>query len=169
MRVIPLLLLLFAMPLTAMNDVTEQVRCREIAFSQSAEERDAARFATFIDADARFVGAGISRGVDEVVAAWSPFFQDDGPSIKWRPQYIEVLEDGNLALSRGPYRMLARGEDGEEREHWGTFNSVWRRQPDGNWQVVFDAGNAASAPPAPEVQQLLDQDLECGGQVQPGG
>lgn len=156
MRMTPLLMLLFAMPLTAMSDITEQVRCREIAFSQSAENRDAARFATFIDDDARFIGNGVSRGIDQVVAAWSPFFEAGGPSIKWRPQYIEVLEDGNLALSRGPYRMLTRGEDGEEREHWGTFNSVWRRQSGGDWKVVFDAGNVAAAPPPAEVRQLLE-------------
>ena len=160
MRIMPILFLLFAMPLTAMSDVKEQVRCREIAFSRSAETRDAASFATFIDADARFVGAGVSRGVDEVVAAWAPFFAADGPSIKWRPQFVEVLEEGNLALSRGPYRMLTRDENGEEREHWGTFNSVWRRTSGGNWHVVFDAGNASHEPPPPEIRQLLDMD--CG-------
>lgn len=160
MRTLPLFILLIAMPLTAMSEVIDQVRCREVAFSQSAETRDAKRFASFIDGDARFIGAGVARGVDEVVAAWTPFFEDGGPSIKWRPQFIEVLEDGNLALSRGPYRLLAQGEDGEVREHWGTFNSVWRRQPDGEWKVVFDAGNAASSPPPAEVQQLLDTDCE---------
>lgn len=160
MRTIPLFILLIAMPLTTMSEVIDQVRCREVAFSQSVESRDAERFASFIDADARFIGAGVSRGVDEVVTAWSPFFEDAGPSIKWRPQYIEVLEDGNLALSRGPYRMLTQGEDGQVREHWGTFNSVWRRQPDGDWKVVFDAGNAASSPPPENVQQLLDNDCE---------
>jgi len=41
---------------SAIADVTEDVRCREIAFSLSVENQDPAAFESFIDADARFVG-----------------------------------------------------------------------------------------------------------------
>jgi len=74
---------------------------------------------------------------------------------------VEVLEDGTLALSRGPYRLVARDEDGNETEHWGTFNSVWRLNADGQWRVVFDAGGALPQPPPPEDQALLDQPDSC--------
>jgi len=87
---------------SAIADVTEDVRCREIAFSLSVENQDPAAFESFIDADARFVGNSVSRGPAEVAEAWSAFFADNGPDIKWRPQFVEILEDGNLALSRGP-------------------------------------------------------------------
>ena len=110
----------------------------------------------FIDADARFVGDGVSRGPEAVAAAWSVFFAADGPRIKWRPQIVEVLEDGTLALSRGPYVMTVTDADGVETEHWGTFNSVWRLQDDGSWKVVFDAGSPAAARPAEDVKALLD-------------
>ena len=155
------LLLLFSLPASAQQNLHDQVRCREIAFSQSVESGDIERFAAFIDDDARFVSGGVSRGVEAVVAAWGPFFKNGGPSIKWRPQFVEVLNNGDLALTRGPYRMITRDEQGEPVEHWGTFNSVWRRAPGGDWRVVFDAGNAAAKPPAAEVQALLEADVEC--------
>lgn len=155
------MLLLFSLSASAQQELTDQLRCREIAFSQSVETGDAERFAGFIDSDARFVGAGVSRGTDAVVTAWAPFFEEGGPAIKWRPQYVEVLASGDLALTRGPYRMITRDEQGETREHWGTFNSVWRRGPDGVWRVVFDAGSAASKPPPAEVQMLLDTEVAC--------
>jgi ketosteroid isomerase-like protein len=157
--------LLFAAFLCAANyavaDVIDDVRCREISFSQSVENQDVAAFSSFIDADARFVGGSISRGPVEVTAAWSVFFADDGPEIKWRPQYIEVLEDGKLALSRGPYRMITRDPEGKATEHWGTFNSVWRTQSDGTWKIVFDAGSESAEAPSEDVQALLDQDVDC--------
>ena len=68
-----------------------------------------------------------------------------------------------LALSRGPYRMITRDEAGNESEHWGTFNSVWRLNEDGEWRVVFDAGNVAAGPPADDVKALLDQPDDCDG------
>jgi ketosteroid isomerase-like protein len=142
-------------------DDANDIRCREIAFSLSVETQDIAAFESFIDADARFVGGSISRGPDEVTTAWSVFFSNDGPKIKWRPQYVEVLKDGTLALSRGPYRMINRDPEGNTSEHWGTFNSVWRKQADDTWKVVFDAGNSSAEAPPEEVQALLDQDDEC--------
>lgn len=145
----------------AVADVADVVRCREIAFSLSVENQDPTAFESFIDADARFVGGSISRGPVEITAAWSVFFADDGPEMKWRPQYVEVLEDGKLALSRGPYRMTTHDPEGKPTEHWGTFNSVWRRQTDGTWKVVFDAGSASGEAPSEDVQALLDQDVDC--------
>jgi ketosteroid isomerase-like protein len=152
---------LLCLTASAVADVADDVRCREIAFSLSVEKRDVAAFSSFIDVDARFVGGSISRGPVEVTAAWSVFFADDGPEIKWRPQYIEVLEDGKLALSRGPYRMITRDPEGKATEHWGTFNSVWRTQTDGTWKIVFDAGSESAEAPSEDVQALLDQDVDC--------
>ena len=145
----------------AVADIENDVRCREIAFSQSVETQDVTAFSSFIDSDARFVGGSVQRGVAAVTAAWSVFFSDDAPQMKWRPQIVEVLNDGALALSRGPYRMIVKGEDGALTEHWGTFNSIWRKQDDGAWKVVFDAGNDAAEGPTEETQALLDQESDC--------
>lgn len=151
--------LLIACPVLA--DPMNDVRCREIGFSLAAEARDGERFVSFIDHDARFVGASVTRGPEEIGAAWSVFFDPDGPTIKWRPRIVEVLNDGDLALSRGPFRVISRNEDGDEVESWGTFNSVWRLNADGIWRVVFDAGNAATGPMDDETRAFLDQGVDC--------
>ena len=118
-------------------------------------------FKFLIDDDARFVSNAVIKGPDAIAEAWGVFFTEPGPKIKWRPQFVEVLEDGELALSRGPYRMIMKDEDGNETTHWGTFNSVWRIQADGSWKVVFDAGSPANNAPAEEIQALLDQEVAC--------
>jgi ketosteroid isomerase-like protein len=156
-----LIVALFLASSCAVADPVKDVRCREIAFSQSAEQKDIGSFRSFLDSDARFVGGVVTRGPDDIVAAWQPFFTDGGPTIKWRPQFVEVLDDGELALTRGPYRMIAEDPDGNRVEHWGTFNSIWRKNTDGDWHVIFDAGNAAATPPADETQALLDVDDDC--------
>ena len=142
-------------------DLRQTVKCREIAFSQSVESQDLAVFRSLVDADARFLGSTVATGVDEIAARWSVFFSADGPSIKWRPQFIEVLNDGKLALTRGPYRMLTTDDDGAVTEHWGSFNSVWRLGNDGQWRVVFDSGDDADEPPAEEIRELIDAPDDC--------
>lgn len=142
-------------------DVVDDVRCREIGFSRAAEQRSIEAFRSFLDADARFATNGVLRGADEIAAAWSVFFEDGGPSIKWRPQVVEVLEDGKLALSRGPYRVVAPYPNGDYVEQWGTFNSVWRLHDDGAWRVVFDAGSPAAEPPDEATRAFLDAEDDC--------
>ena len=136
-----------------------EVRCAEISFSLSVERKDIDAFASLIDADARFVSDVVTRGSEAVVENWSGFFVPDGPEIAWRPQFIEVLKSGDLALSRGPYRMRVANDDLEIDEFWGTYNSVWRKNQHDQWHIVFDAGNAASEPPPDDVQQLFDESV----------
>jgi hypothetical protein len=47
---------------------------------------------------------------------------------------------------------------------WGTFNSVWRKQSDGVWKIVFDVGSPSAPPPADAVQALLDEEHGCPGE-----
>ena len=146
---------------TVTRDPAAAVRCREIGFSRAAEARDPVAFAAFIDADARFIGASAVRGPAAIVDAWAAFFGSDGPRIAWRPQFVEVLENGELALSRGPYRITDTAPDGTTTERWGTFNSVWRKHDDGQWRVVFDAGSAPDEDPTEEQRALLDAADDC--------
>ena len=161
MRILIAIALLVFASYTAAADAVDEVRCRETGFSQAVENRDMDAFRSFIDADARFVSNSVLRGVDDIAAAWSYFFGEDSPTIKWRPQIVEVLENGTLALSRGPYRVTSRDADGMAVEEWGTFNSVWRLNDDGQWRVVLDAGSPAAAPPDEATRALLDAEVSC--------
>ena len=160
----PILPLVLLVPAVSIADPAQEVRCSETGFSVAAEHRDADAFAAYIDADARFIGATVARGVEEIVAAWQPFLTEGGPAIKWRSEFVEVLQEGDLALSRGPYRLTVIDEHGNTSEHWGTFNSVWRLHDDGAWRVVFDAGSPATETPTDEQRALLDSETDdCPG------
>lgn len=84
-------------------------------------------------------------------------FEKDGPDLIWRPQVIEVLESGDLALSRGPYRLRSRDEDGDEVVEWGTYNSVWRKNGNGEWHIIFDAGNGSANSLEERLTALIEE------------
>ena len=136
-------------------DPTEAVRCAEIRFAQSVERGDRAAFRSSLDPDARFIGSTVQRGAEEIAGAWSIFFDEGGPRIRWRPQQVEVLAAGDLALTRGPFRLESRAPDGTETVGWGTFTSIWRKADDGHWRIVFDSGSAPDEDPPAEVRALL--------------
>ena len=142
-------------------DLARAVVCAETGFSRAAEAGDRTAFLSFVDPDARFIGGRISRGREEVGEAWSALLSPDGPSIRWRPAVVEVTEDGSMALSRGPYRTRYIDENGNEVESWGHFNSVWRRNSAGRWQVVFDVGGDAGMTPTDEEIEILAGEPDC--------
>jgi ketosteroid isomerase-like protein len=125
----------------------EEVRRTELAFAATVRENRPDDFAVLLDDEAVFVGgASVTRGRDAVVAAWAGFFGESRPEFSWHPEVVELSADGTLGLSRGPWTLRIAAADGSTVERTGIFNSVWRRQPDGSWRIVFDAG--CDCPPA---------------------
>ena len=119
----------------------EEVRASELAFARSVAVKDRDAFAAKIDPDAVFVGGGgPTVGKERIVEEWAAFFADGAPEFEWHPEVVELSGDGTLGLSRGPWMMTGTRKDGTPFEHKGLFNSVWRRQEDGSWKIVFDAG-----------------------------
>ncbi len=114
-------------------ELAAQVRAAETAFAKTMADRDHAAFAGFIADEAVFFGAGVLRGKAAVVEGWKPLYADKAAPFSWRPEEVEVLDSGKLAISSGP----VLGPDGKRS---GTFNSIWRLEPDGKWRVIFDKG-----------------------------
>ena len=68
-----------------------------------------------------------------VAQAWKPLYQGKDAPFSWRPEKVEVLDSGTLALSSGPVFDPSG-------KNTGTFTSIWRREADGKWRIVFDKG-----------------------------
>jgi ketosteroid isomerase-like protein len=114
-------------------ELKEQVRRTETAFARTMADRDSAAFARFLAAETIFMSNGrATRGAKEVVERWKEFFSGPAP-FSWAPEFVEVLDTGTLAMSSGPVRDASG-------KRVGTFNSVWRREPNGDWKIVLDNG-----------------------------
>jgi ketosteroid isomerase-like protein len=111
----------------------EQVRQTERAFAKTMADRDHAAFVSFLAEETVFFGKSVLRGKDAVARAWKPFYEGAAAPFSWRPETVEVLDSGTLALSSGPVF------DPSGRQT-GTFTSIWRREPGGTWKIVFDKG-----------------------------
>ena len=92
-------------------------------FSRAAEAKDKVAFLSFVDPDARFISSRVTRGRAEIGDAWSAVLTEGGPTMRWRPAFVEVAADGKIAISRGPYRSTRIDENGETHYSWGHFIS----------------------------------------------
>lgn len=118
---------------TAAGDLARQVFVAESSFAATMARRDFAAFGEFVSTEAIFFGRSALRGKAAVIDAWRSYFEGADAPFFWRPETVEVLPSGTLALTSGP----VFAPDGELTN---TFTSVWRLEPDGKWRVIFDRG-----------------------------
>lgn len=120
---------------TGGEDAVATVEAHEIAFAKTMADRDLEAFLSFVSPEAVFfAGNQPLRGREAIRAAWAPFFEGPTAPFSWQPDLVEVLASGDLALSSGPVYSAAG-------DQVGRFNTVWRRDGEGRWQVVFDKGS----------------------------
>lgn len=118
----------------------EPVIAAERAFAADAAERGwAAAFRSHAAADA------ITLSPDPINAheALARVEGDGETTLDWRPAFAGVSRSGDFGFTTGPF--LFRGRDGIV----GHYFTVWRRQPNGAWKWIFDAGTGVrdSGPP----------------------
>jgi ketosteroid isomerase-like protein len=117
------------------------LKAAEIEFADSVSKGDFEKFKSFISENAVFLSTRPLRGRDEILAAWKTFFQPTGPRLTWEPEIVVVEAGGRMGITRGPFLLVQPNlEGGEPTETKGTFNSVWERQADGTWKIIFDSG-----------------------------
>ena len=111
-------------------------------FNQAVADRNVNRFLSFIAEGATFNGGtpGEIRGRDAIAKDWAPFFEPAGPRLTWKPTKAEVLGAGDLGYSVGAseFRTTAGTQTTARR---GNYLTVWRKQADGAWRVVYDTGS----------------------------
>ena len=111
-----------------------QLRATEQAFAATMAARDLAAFESFLAPEAVFFsGDEALRGRAAIVAAWSRFYEGEQAPFSWEPTVAVVLDTGDLGLTSGPVLDPAGNQV-------GSFNSIWRREADGSWKIVFDRG-----------------------------
>ena len=116
--------------------LAQQVMDTESAFAETMAQRDFEGFVSFLSDEAIFFsGETPLRGKQMVADTWKPYYEGQDAPFSWKPEHVEVLESGTLALSSGPVFD-------PQGTRVATFNSVWRQEANGQWRIIFDKGNA---------------------------
>jgi ketosteroid isomerase-like protein len=76
----------------------------------------------------------------EAAVTLAQFEGDGGTNLDWRPRYAGIARSGDFGFTTGPFQIV--GGPGIV----GHYFTVWRRQPDGTWKWIFDAGTDVTDP-----------------------
>jgi len=137
MRLLTVITFTLTLAVPAFAGPVEDVANAERAFAKAFADRDSAKFFAMVAPDANFLGFRTLRGKDAVAKGWSRLFEGPAP-FSWGPERVEVTADGKLGLSTGPIYDPSG-------KHTGDYSSVWQKQSDGSWKVIFDGPGSAPA------------------------
>ncbi len=124
------------------------LRQTELDFAKAFADRSPRRFAEFVADDARFTSAGkLREGKAAILEQWTRMMQNLDLTLTWSPDMVQLSQAGDLGFTSGPYEVSVKLKDGTIAHERGRFASVWRRRPNGSYQIIFDIGSPE--PPAP--------------------
>jgi ketosteroid isomerase-like protein len=123
------------------------------------------------DADRAFAADSATRGAEAWAAVFAPdgviwrrgqppavgpqaigesmqrAFADPEILLAWEPVGGVLAPAGDMGFTVGCYQLVRRKPGlSPVREESGTYVTIWRRQADGSWKVVFDTGIASPSP-----------------------
>jgi ketosteroid isomerase-like protein len=137
---------------------------REQSFARSVAEHDAAAFAQHVGEHAAF-GASTrepTRGRDAIAKRWAALIEGKRMALRWYPTRVTMAPGiPDTAWSSGPSLFEVLDPAAKERYHLGAFHSVWHKDADGVWRVLFDDGVEPRPATAEEVAAFTAGRAEC--------
>ncbi len=136
-------------------------------FADAAAAREA-----LLRADRDFAAAAQVRGVEAWVEVWAgngvhpdgatglavgkagirkqmaPQYATPGFNLEWSVVRADVSKGGNVGTTWGRFKATSL-KDGKKVVRTGDYVTVWEKQDDGSWKVVYDTGDRDPAPATP--------------------
>ena len=118
----------------------------EARFAKDVLERGGAGFADWFADDGVALGNGAAPLVGKVAIARGANWSPKDYELTWTPTDAMMGPSGDMGYTWGHYEGRSKDANGNPVLTSGRYITMWRKQPDGTWKVVLDAG--ANEPPA---------------------
>jgi ketosteroid isomerase-like protein len=66
--------------------------------------------------------------------------------ISWHPDKAGIARSGDLGYTSGPYEETFTDVTGKTVSDKGKYLTVWKKQSDGSWKVLFDMSSTDLPP-----------------------
>ncbi len=87
-------------------------------------------------------------GLEAIRSAMQKAFSDSSVTLTWVPTRGQIFKSGTMGYTVGRYQVVHRTDQGQSVTSKGTYLTVWQKQADGTWKVVWDGGSPDPAPTA---------------------
>ena len=112
----------------------------EARFAKDVAERGGAAFADWFAEDGVALGNGTAPVVGKVAIAKSAAWSPKEYQLTWTPTDGTMGPSGDMGYTWGHFEGHSKDANGNPVTTSGRYITIWRKQADGSWKVVLDAG-----------------------------
>jgi ketosteroid isomerase-like protein len=126
----------------------------EARFAKDVAEKGGEGFAAWFADDGVTLGNGaapvVGKAAIEKSTSWSP----RDYQLTWTPTDAVMGPSGDIGYTWGHFKGRSKDANGNPVTTTGRYITIWRKQADGGWKVVLDAGSNEPADAAGDCCKL---------------
>jgi ketosteroid isomerase-like protein len=112
----------------------------EARFAKDTLDRGGEGFASWFAEDGVALGNGEAPVVGKVAIAKSAHWSPTSYQLTWTPTDAQMGPSGDMGYTWGHFEGRSKDAAGNPVTKTGRYITIWRKQADGSWKVVLDAG-----------------------------
>lgn len=112
----------------------------EARFAKDVAEKGGAGFAEWFADDGVTLGNGVAAVVGKVAIEKSTTWSPRDYQLTWTPTDAVMGPSGDMGYTWGHFEGHSKDANGNPVTTSGRYMTIWRKQSDGAWKVVLDAG-----------------------------
>jgi ketosteroid isomerase-like protein len=112
----------------------------EARFAKDVLERGGAAFADWFAEDGVALGNGAAPLIGKVAIVKNASWSAKDYQLTWTPTDAVMGPSGDMGYTWGHFEGHSKDANGNPVTTSGRYMTIWRKQPDGKWKVVLDAG-----------------------------
>lgn len=117
----------------------------EAKFAKDVLARGGAGFADWFASDGVALGNGAAPLIGKVAIAKSATWSPQAYQLTWTPTDALMGPSGDMGYTWGHYEGHSKDANGNPVTTSGRYMTIWRKEADGTWKVVLDAGSTEPA------------------------
>ena len=113
----------------------------EARFAKDVAERGGKAFGDWFAEDGVLLGNGAAPVIGLVAIVQSANWDPKAYQLTWTPTDAAMGPSGDMGYTWGHFEGHSKDANGNPVTTTGRYMTIWRRQPNGVWKVVLDAGS----------------------------
>ncbi len=109
-------------------------------FNKTTQEKGLEGWMQFMADDVILLRGKPVFGKDSVRTTIKSDWDEPGYSLTWEPKRAELFRSGKMGDTSGRWTYHGKNDKGEKITLQGDYLTVWQKQADGSWKVIYDGG-----------------------------
>ena len=121
----------------------DSIRAADAAWLKTYEAKDVDKAVAFCDEQGSMLWPNdpVATGKDAITKLTASAFAIPDFKLVWQPEKVGVARSGDLGYTSGTYVWTFKDASGKPVSDKGKYLTVWKKQADGSWKVLFDMFN----------------------------